>query len=291
MRTILQNPLYIGRLVQGKRGTPNYKIKKMRLRRPEDWVEVPHCHEPVVDEATFETVQRLLARDTRTPPGGEAVGPLAGVLFCPDCGRAMCRRAVTRGGRRFSYYVCATYKRGGGCTGHSIRQETLEETVLHAIQAQVQAAAELEPLLRQAGGERAARLRRLDRLQAQRDREIEDAHRFRAKLYEALADALIDRREYLELRALYAERIEAAQRALEELDRQRRDLASDTAPARAWLAPLLACRDLPALRREAVVSLIDRVYVGADRSVRIEFSFRDELADAYALARGGEEAG
>lgn len=55
---ILTNPIYIGKLVQGKRGTPNYKVKKMRLREEKDWVVVENNHEPIIDPLTFTTVQR-----------------------------------------------------------------------------------------------------------------------------------------------------------------------------------------------------------------------------------------
>ena len=36
VQRILSNPIYAGTLVQGKRGTPNYKIKRMRIREEEE---------------------------------------------------------------------------------------------------------------------------------------------------------------------------------------------------------------------------------------------------------------
>ena len=97
LNRILTNPIYIGTLVQGKRGTPNYKIKKMRERNEEDWIIVPNNHPPIVDSLVFETVQKMLERDTRKSPNQEVVLPLAGVLFCADCKRAMLRRCVKIG--------------------------------------------------------------------------------------------------------------------------------------------------------------------------------------------------
>lgn len=72
---ILTNPIYIETLVQGKRGTPNYKIKKMRMRNPKDWIVVENNHEPAVDSLVFHTVWRMLERDTRTSPQNEVVLP------------------------------------------------------------------------------------------------------------------------------------------------------------------------------------------------------------------------
>lgn len=40
VRRILTNRVYVGDLEQGKRGTPNYKIKKMQEKKKEDWIIV-----------------------------------------------------------------------------------------------------------------------------------------------------------------------------------------------------------------------------------------------------------
>ena len=75
----------MGTLIQGKRGTPNYKIKQMRLRDESKWSVVPHNHEPIVDEMMFELVQRMLQRDTRKSPEEETVQPLSGIgLYAGD---------------------------------------------------------------------------------------------------------------------------------------------------------------------------------------------------------------
>lgn len=86
---ILKNPIYIGTLIQGKRGTPNYKIKKMRVRDKSEWVVVEHNHPAIIDPLIFSVVQKLMERDTRRSPYRDTVLPLAGTLFCPDCKRAM----------------------------------------------------------------------------------------------------------------------------------------------------------------------------------------------------------
>lgn len=293
VRRILTNPLYTGDLVQGKRGTPNYKVKKMRERRPEDWVVAKGTHEPIVDGLMFSVVQKTLQRDTRTPPAEETVQPLAGLLFCPDCGRGMCRRAVARGRKKFYYYVCSTNKRGGGCSSHTISQSRLEDAVLRAVQAQVQSAAELDALARQAADSDllAARLKKLDLMAAQKAREMNGYEGFRMKLYEALAGGLIDRDEYQRMRKKYSQLIESAQNALDGLEAQRKELEEGPAPGRAWMEQLLRHQNITALSRETAVALIDRVLVFEDRQIRIEFNFRDEMAEARDLLEAaGKEA-
>ena len=66
---ILRNPVYIGTLVQGKRSTPNYKVKKLFDVPKEQWVSIPDSHEAIISKETFEGVAALLLADTRTAQG------------------------------------------------------------------------------------------------------------------------------------------------------------------------------------------------------------------------------
>lgn len=285
VRRILTNSIYMGELIQGKRGTPNYKLKKMRERKQEDWSVVEHNHEPIVDELMFSVVQKMLQRDTRTSPNAETVQPLAGMLFCPDCGRAMCRRVVTRSRKKFYYYVCWNYKNNHSCTSHNFSQEKLEEAVLHAIQGQIAMVVELEELLQQVTNSDllAVKLKRIDKMIDQKDREIEDFERFRTKLYEAMTDGLIDREDYRRMREKYTKQIEAAQRGIQELEQQHKALEQESTPARLWMEQFLKYRNLTALSREVVVSLVDRVYIYENKQIHIDFNFRNEVAETLEL--------
>ena len=60
---ILKNPLYIGVMVQGKTGRPNYKIKKLMEKPEDEWISVSGAHEPIISEVDFRTVSGLLCRD------------------------------------------------------------------------------------------------------------------------------------------------------------------------------------------------------------------------------------
>ena len=286
VRSILTNPVYIGTLVQGKRGTPNFKVKQIQPRPPEKWTVVPHCHEPVVDPLVFESVQRMLERDTRTAPGRQTVYPLSGVLFCGDCGRAMQLRSVRRNGRVFRYYVCGGYKRDGSCRSHSIRQEELEEAVRHAIVCQIQMVAGLEDLLN-CRGQKAladASRRRLDRLTEQKNRELDQLQNFRMKLYEALCDKLIERDEYEGMRSRYTERIHAVREELASLKAEQPRDGIGFPEKRNWILQYALPEGGETLTRESVAALIDRVTVFEEKRIRIDFNFRDEIADCLALA-------
>ena len=85
---ILQDETYIGTLVQGKQGTPHYKIKQMEQRPSSEWIRVPDAHEPLIAKQDFELVQRIRRLDTRTSPKQDNLVdfPLAEIReqFCFD---------------------------------------------------------------------------------------------------------------------------------------------------------------------------------------------------------------
>lgn len=280
LNRILTNPIYIGTLVQGKRGTPNYKIKTMRTRSENDWVVVENNHQAIINPLVFSTVQKMMERDTRRPPNADVLLPLAGVLFCPDCGFSLQRRTVKRGKQTYYYYVCASYKNGKGCSSHSIEQKKLEETVLHAISNQIQMIVELNKLVQDIGMKSIdqVRLKRLDVMIAQKEQDIDHDKEFRMKLYEALNDDLIDRDEYEKMRMKYTKQIEDTEKAISKLQIQRADILSNNATDNSWIMQFIKFQGLTELSHEVVVTLIDRIYVYEDKHIRIEFNYRNELA-------------
>ena len=79
VRRILENEVYIGNLVQGKRTTPNHKVKQTYVKPEDDWIRIEKNHEPLVSDRDFEIVQRLLGMDTRTSPDQKQVYLLSGI--------------------------------------------------------------------------------------------------------------------------------------------------------------------------------------------------------------------
>ena len=287
VQNILTNPVYIGVLVQGKRGTPNYKIKQMRVRDEEQWCVRKDNHEAIIDEYTFESVQKVLKRDTRVAPKTEAVNPLSGLVFCADCGRSMIKRSVSRGNKKFHYYVCSTNKKGDGCSSHSISMETLENTVMRAIKNQINLVVEMKQLLEEVNHSDilSVKLRRLDLLIAEKNKEIDKQKDFRMKLYEALSDGLIERDEYDAMRQRATVTIESAEAAVQKLEAERAEIVSQNTRNLTWLERFARYQDYAKLSREIAVAFIDRVTVYEDKTVHIDFNYRDEIASYQEILK------
>lgn len=294
VRAILENPIYIGTLVQGKRGTPNYKIKQMKLRSKEDWCTVEKNHAPIISEELFTSVQHLLSLDTRTSPSEEVVQPLAGMLYCADCGRAMCRRSVKRGNRTFYYYVCSTHKRSKLCSSHSISQTALEDVVLRAIQKQIEMVIDIDQLIHEIGQKsiQAAKHRQLDMTIEEKEKQITEQKEYRMRLLEAFHDDLISRTEYDMMRQRYTQRIDALQVALASLHERRQALEEGAADTRNWVTEYTKFRKIDKLTREMVAGLIRRITVSEGKQITIQFNYADELASYQQMvAAAAKEVG
>lgn len=284
--TILKNRIYIGDLIQGKRGTPNFKIKVMRERKPEEWSVVEGNHEAIIDPLLFEAVQKMMGRDTRRSPHEEALLPLAGVIFCADCERSMIRRSVTRAKKKFYYYVCSTNKRGNGCTSHSIEQSKLENAVLNALRVQIKTVVELDILLTsiQVNSLQTARMKKIQVQIETKEKELIGYKEFKSRLMEALNDNLIDRDEFTMMRDKYRRLEEECSAAIEALYEKLSDMSVGGSSERSWVEQYVKFQDITELTREAVVAMIDKVIVYNDKRIEIAFNYRNEIAYYTELA-------
>ena len=94
VRVMLRNPHYAGYVAfNQKKFTPvleNGKIIKKRLAQPEEEVIIAEGkHAAIIDRATWEAAQALVARNPRVDPKKDLRNPLASLLFCKKCGQAM----------------------------------------------------------------------------------------------------------------------------------------------------------------------------------------------------------
>ena len=131
---ILHNQMYVGDLVQGRTRKLSYKSAVTVPVPPEEWVVCPHTHEAIIARETFDTAQRMLQART-TSDGSGRIHPLAGKVFCADCGSAMQRVSSSYRGERHSYLRCPLHSACKACcSSHSIRLDLLEQEILVRLQ-------------------------------------------------------------------------------------------------------------------------------------------------------------
>lgn len=290
---ILKNPVYTGVLEQGRNTTPSYKVKRRVSRPRKEWSIVEDAHEAVVSREDFAAVQKALSLDTRTSPGSGMVELFSGMVSCGECGAAMVRKTVPAGGKKYVYYVCAAHKNEKTCTAHSIRDSVLEGIVLESLQKQIQDVISLSGLMEMA---ESAQLKKAGavKLQERMDRKLAEADRYQRlllSLYESLMDGMISSEEYWEMKKDYALLREEAESQAEALRVEMCHALENTVNGSGWMEQFKKYRNITALDRAIVVSLIDRIYIYRDKHVEIAYNWQDEfrwLADI--LAQGAADA-
>lgn len=198
VRRILSNEVYIGVLAQGKRGTPNHKVRVVQKKDKSEWIKVENTHEAIISYDDFTAVGEMLKRDTRCSAGKSEAAVFSGFLFCGDCKRGMVKKTVPSGEKKYVYYVCSASKDEGNCSSHSISEKELEEKVFHAIHDQIELVLNLEkdmkiienlPFQNCKTFSYEAQITKLEE-------EIERHQNLKLRLYEDFADGIIDKSEY-----------------------------------------------------------------------------------------------
>ncbi len=132
IRAILDNEVYLGHLVYGKRRNKSIKSKE-KVRNPkEEWIIAENCHEPIISQELWDTVHRILSSKHRPAKNGE-IQMFAGLLYCADCGHCLTySQKLRKDGTYHGAYSCWMYKTHGKeyCASHYITFDTIYEIVL-----------------------------------------------------------------------------------------------------------------------------------------------------------------
>ena len=128
INVILQNRVYIGDLVQGKKKVENYRTHKLITTNKDEWIITENHHEPIISKEKFDEVQEILNKN-KSARNNKAKDLFYSFLKCTDCGSSFTLRKV----KNYEYYHCTSYVRDGSCTSHSIRKDKLTEVVLNEL--------------------------------------------------------------------------------------------------------------------------------------------------------------
>jgi len=139
IKEILMNPVYIGAIASQK-VYYNFKIGVIGDKKPNEWIMVEGCHEPIIDKNSFNIIQEKLKSRQRPRQNGE-ISLFAGLIKCGECGKSLTVR-TTHDKNPKKIYACKTYNSFGKkhCTQHRIDFDTLCSLVLNKIRECAKAA-------------------------------------------------------------------------------------------------------------------------------------------------------
>jgi hypothetical protein len=282
VRNILNNEVYIGNTVQGKRKTKSYKVHKVEQVPKEEWVRVENTHEAIIDKETFEKAQELSKRDTKVSQKTKELSVWAGFLRCADCKRAMNKKSSTnKSGSKYEYYICSTYRKKSNnlCTKHSIKVKNLEKAVLQAINFHIDLLIDIEEIVKQMNdvGASIAHPQIIDNMIIEKQNEISKISNFKRTLYEDWKNEDITRVEYLEYKQKYENDIERLNQNIERLEDEKQKYESQSMSSNEWIEKFKEQKGITELSRDIMMELIDCIYVKENGDITIRFKFEDEF--------------
>ena len=139
IRVILDNEVYLGKLVYGKQKNKSMKSKE-KVKCPRDeWIVVENCHEPIISQELWDTVHKILAAKHRPTQSGK-VQIFAWLVYCSDCGHALTYSQKKKSdGTYHGAYSCWMYKTHGKeyCASHYITYDVLYQLVFCDLQKMI----------------------------------------------------------------------------------------------------------------------------------------------------------
>ena len=283
---ILQDETYTGTLVQGKQGTPHYKINQMEQRPASEWVRVPDAHEALIARQDFELVQRIKGLDTRTSPNEDTVHLFSGILICGCCGSRMTRKTNRYKDKEYHYYYCPTGKKNGCTSSVMVKESDLIECVQDSLKGHIENVASLDALLSSISQERINRELAQEYAAQIRvnEKRVAQTEGFKAKLYENLVSGILTKEEFLSYKRKYNADIELLQKAIAEWNEKLTDVLENRSERNRWINHFMQFSTMEDIDRRAVMQLIRSIRVMGKDELHIEFNYQDEYQKAVSLA-------
>lgn len=137
IRRILDNRVYLGKLVQFKRRKINYKSKRRVTVPEEERYICKGTHEAIIDEESFNIVQNILKKN-KSFKGTKHDYLFKGLLYCAECNARLNVTYSNYALKKYGEYryatICYTHsKMYHMCTRHSNNLKILEEVLLKNI--------------------------------------------------------------------------------------------------------------------------------------------------------------
>lgn len=216
IKAILTNPVYVGRVRYNDRmevrKMVDGKIVKSRPRsnHTDRYMEYEGLHKAhaLVDEETFRAVSTRFYSD-RTKGELELKNPLAGILYCPNCNKAMVYQGFDK---RPSVAPRYRHAQSHSCKVKSAVVSDVLDAVIHALKLYIEDF-EMQSDNTQTIDE-AAIAAQVDTL----NKELRKSERILAKLFVSWEEETISDNEFVQRKAVHNERIASIKQQIEALE-------------------------------------------------------------------------
>jgi len=283
---ILSDEVYTGVLLQGKTTTPNHKLKNHVYKAKHEWVRVDNTHEQIINREQFDLANSLLLSDMRIAPNSDRLYTFSGILKCADCGMNMVRKTVPSGNKKHYYYICKN-SRKQLCTGHSIREDKLEQAVLTALQAQIERVLDIEKALLfiDTLPVKHEEVKKINKLLLSKHDEIKKYRELKVKLHETFANGLIDENDFTDLNEHYTQCLQEAKQAADVISADIESIANSGGEKSYWIEQFKEYRNFTELDRKIAVTLVKEILVYEGKEIALTFKHEKKCQSAISFAQ------
>ncbi len=271
LSAILGREEYLGHTVNLRTRKKSYKDKRKVDNPKEDWLIFKNTHEAIIDQETFDIVQKMRSHKRSNQRYKNRAGHenlFAGLVFCGTCGRKHYFCPQEKNGLNHDHYKCSGYRKPiDGCENpHYIQKSALIEIISGKLRQTIQEVhfnqeAFLKKLEKQSQAQFSKDNKR-QRQQLQKDehrsKEIDNIIQ---KLYEDNLLGKISDERFVKLSRSYGEEQKQLQTSISDLTEKLAKQQEDNLNISKFMTRILKYTELPELTVEIVNELIDKIVI------------------------------
>lgn len=300
VKIILQNPVYMGHLVQARTCGKDYKLRKKHDIASEDWSIKQDTHEAIItEEQFFHVAERFEKQEInsnqdsffKTVPMEDNI--FEDILFCGDCGHKMSRRIAVKefssGDRKRLYgYTCRNAHRIDqiACEKKSITKDKLIELMKESLKQQfIVSGLKKKHLVEKNSRLAAEKIRMLEEVLADSRKHMESRKTLNSELYLKYRAGEITKDDFRQGKEENGQEIQKLKARQEQLEQEIKMVRVVSEEQNTFLRALIKCGEKAELNQELLNALIERIDIFAGNRVKITFRFRAE--DFQRVVGGG----
>lgn len=268
---ILKRQEYCGDVVNFKT-EKHYRDKRNHYVDKSKWQIIENVHEPIIDRATYENVQRILKNaPVKRPNGDGEIHALSGLMYCKDCGTKMHIRTIHKNGKVQHVTYCSEYAKGKAkhpkChSPHRIDvddvMENLTEVLRKIAKFSLENKEEFESLVKNSlAKEQTEEIKKQKKRIPQITDRMEQIERVMNKLYEDNALGNIEANRYELLSRKYAEEYYSLKTEQEKIEERLSEFENANQRAKNFIKLAESYSDFEELTPTAINEFINKIVV------------------------------
>jgi DNA invertase Pin-like site-specific DNA recombinase len=279
VKSLLENPNYIGAMVVRKYDTALYKGRQHDKQKLERLNIIENTHEAIISNEIFYKVQNMSRGDLRKKTNEYDDNLLKGMVICGTCGGRLQRdsgyRKVGAEEKAYNFYCPKKYIKDDECSFPGIKENKLKDIILKNIQLQIGILLDQKKHL-EAHIDSPQYKREFTNMESKIAKLVGEKNKIkmlRGDIYKDYKSGILSVSGYEFAIKKYEKEYKLLSERIKELEAQRDNL--DQTISETTINRTISFRDKTVLTREMILYLIEGITI-SENKVIIKYKFKDE---------------